>query len=297
MNALLLHTAIEAISFPTLLTQDNQPKVELIQVMGMAGMKTPSVSLEKINEWGQKNLLRKEERWSEQDATLEHLKDRMTPLLKELGMKDATAPTRTEYQGAIVHGSTLDEVRLRLHYLIEQWKKGVRFHHIYFLTGSRPLNMSIENSSCCENDDESPLKIRKGWTLSSPPKTEYEMVVMIWDQSEVPEGLRKSVTVEFVQAPMKQSPTSEKLERPTTDDTVVYWLKNNPVQGRYLAVSNAPFTPRQDLVVRTFLTDEYELETIGPALDNQLRVAIILDELARLIYQTTQFINIKSLDS
>lgn len=295
MNALLLHTAIEAISYPTLLTQDYQPKVELIQVMEIAGMKNPSISLEKINEWGQKNLLRKEERWSEQDAALEHLKDRITPLLAELGMKHATAPTRKEYQGAIVHGSTLDEVRLRLHYLIEHWKQGVRFEQLYFLTGARPLNMSIENSSICEKDDESPLKIRKGWTLSSPPTTEYEMVMMIWDQAEVPEDLRQSVTVEFVQAPMKQSPNSEKLERPTTDDTVIHWLKNKPVQGSYLAVSNAPFTPRQDLVVRAFLTDEYELETIGPALDNQLRVAIILDELGRLIYQTTQFI--KSLDS
>lgn len=289
MSALLLQATIEALFFPTILTQDHQPKVELIQAVELAGMKPSSLSLEKINEWCQKNLLRNEERWSEQDAAFESLKDRIKPLLSDLGLIHASSPHRTDYQGAIVHGSTLERVRLRLHYLIEQWKNGVRFQHLYFLTGARPLNKQIENSERFERDEDSPLKIRKGWKLENPPTTEYEMVCMIWDQAEMPDELRQSVIVEFVQAPMKKSPTSNQLVRPTTDDAVLYWLRNEPAEGSYLAVSNAPFTPRQDLVVRTFLSDQYALETIGPALDDKVSIAIILDELARLIYQTTKF--------
>ncbi len=266
MSAIEAYAHVELSYKPAILTEDGQLKFELIQVMGLAGMQPLSCTIDKINDWAQEHFLRTGERSDEQDAKFESLKSRVKPLLAEMGLVHASRPSLQEYQGAIVHGSTLQRVRLRLNYLIEQWNQGVRFNQIYFLTGARPLNQQTESM-----DD-----------LFNPPKTEYDMVRMVWEKTEMPEMLR-AVPVEFILAPMKGQ------IRPNTDDTVKHWLEMHPAHGNYLAVSNAPFTPRQDLVVRTFLTDEYALETIGPALEEHTSVAIMLDELARLIYQTTKF--------
>ena len=64
--------------------------------------------------------------------------------------------------------------------------------------------------------------------------------------------------------------------------------KTAPLYGRYLAVTNAPYTNRQDLVVRALAPSDYGFDTIGSGASEQEKVAIFLDELARLIFQTKQ---------
>src|SRR6202041_2799222 len=86
------------------------------------------------------------------------------------------------------------------------------------------------------------LKIRKDWVPPSEfPKTEAEMMELIWDQSELPDDMRKQITVHSINVPMKKDSKTEKLIRPTTNDTIELWLKNNPPIGRYLVISMAPY--------------------------------------------------------
>ncbi len=277
-------------SFQLLFDANFRPKVKLMQllsILGMPALDPDENALNQINSWAQKNLLRQGERWQEQNHRFEELTPRLKPLLKELDFVKATVPHFKEYQGALIHGAMLPTARLRLHYLIKQWKCGIRFSHLYFLSGDRPLQAEHENEETLLSDQKSPLKIREEWSRPHQlPKTEAEMMRFIWEQSEIPEDVRKQVKVHFIHAPMKKNPGSEKSLRPTTDDTVEYWLKNSPPLGRYLAVSNSPYINRQDLVVRMMASKGYEFETIGPEAIEQEKMAIFLDELARFIYQT-----------
>lgn len=286
-----LEKELIALGSSRLLFDENyQPRAKLLKLLELVGME-PLNELEKplvqINNWAQKNLLRQGERWQEQTDRFEALKPKIRPLLSELGFIEASFPHFDKYHGAIIHGGLLPRVRVRLHYLVEQWKKGIIFSHLYFLSSERPLEAEQETRSLLVQDEESPLKIRKDWSIPLElPKTECEMVQLVWDQSEIPETMRKEVKIYFINAPMKSDPKHQKLLRPTTDDTIEYWLKTAPPKGRYLAITNAPYTNRQDLVVRSLIPKSYECDTIGSGANNQEKVVIFLDEVARFIFQT-----------
>ncbi len=266
-----------------------QPRVKLLQLLELLGMKPVNrckTNLLEINRWAQENLLRKGERWEEQANRFEVSQSKMISLLSDLGFVDASLPHFNEYEGALVHGARLGIMRLRIHYLIEQWERGVRFAHLFFLSGERPLEPQQENEESFMQDKDSPLKIRKDWLRPVEfPKTECEMIRLIWEQSEIPESLRKKVQVYFINAPVKKDPLSGKLLRPNTNDTVECWIKTEPPHGRYLAITNAPYVNRQDLVVRTIAPSGYGFDTIGFGASKQEKVAILLDELARFIFQ------------
>ena len=272
--------------------ENYQPKeklLELLEVVGMPSLENSENTILQINTWAQKNLLRQGERWEDQTLQFEALKTKIHPLLKELGFIGAVAPHLIKYQGAIIHGALLPRVRIRLNYLIEQWNQGVRFSTLYFLSGARPLEPEHENKETLAQDDGSSLKIKKDWKLPKElPTTETEMIQLVWAQSDIPEDMRNLVEVHFINAPMKKNPKNTNLIRPTTDDTIKTWLETFPIHGNYLAITNAPYTNRQDTVIRTIAPVEYEFETIGPAASEQEKMAIVLDELARLIFQTKQ---------
>ena len=274
-----LEEKLLSLGFSTLLFDENyQPRVKLLQLLDTAGMEPLDPlqdSLLQINRWAQKNLLRQGERWEEQTNRFEALKPLIKPLLDELGFVKGVLPHFQEYQGAVLQAGFLPRVRLRLQYLIEQWDQGVRFSHLYFLSGERPLEAQ-------EKD------MLQEWSSSLLlPKTEREMVQCIWEQSPLPEELRNQVEVHFINAPMKKDPLSEKLLRPNAEDTVETWLKTSPPHGLYLTITNAPYIHRQNLVLRSIAPSEYTFDTVGPASSEHEKMAIFLDELARSIFQKT----------
>lgn len=265
--------------------KDGKPKAKLCQLLELIGMKHPwKKSIEEINTWAQANLLRKGERWHQQTDQFEPLRKEALPLLTDLGFVKGQSAHLHQYTGAIVHGGLISGVRLRLYNLIEQWNQGIRFAHLYFLSGERPLESVYEKDKLTE-DSESCLKIRKGWKLVNLPKTECEMIQMVWDQSEVPEAMKQQVRVHFINVPMKREGTL--YSRPTTGDTVEAWLQTAPPIGNYLVVSNIPYIVRQDVVIRTIAPVAYGFDTIGPAASfasQEVQMAIFCDELARLIF-------------
>jgi len=271
---------------------NNKPRlqtIELLQLVGMESLSDRESSLIEINNWAQKNLLRQGERWEKQVAQFEELGPRIKPLLTDLGFVVSEPPRLKEYQGVLLHGGFLKRTRARLAYAVKQWEEGIRFKHIYFLTGERPLESERENIEVFLNDSESPLKIRSDLKLPAQfPSTEGEMTRLVWEQSEIPEEMRREVTVHFIIAPMKTDPKTGKRIRPTTDDTVYSWLEQSPPFGAYLGITNCPYTNRQDLVTRTIAPEEYTFETIGPEADENEKMAIFLDEVARFIFQSKQ---------
>jgi hypothetical protein len=256
-----------------------QPRPKLFHLLKLVGMTTlnEKTPLWQINAWAQQHLLRKGERWQVQTSEFERLKDDIHPLLSELGFIHGSSPHFDKYQGAIVHGALLPRLRLRLNYLVDQWKQGIRFSHLYFLSGERPLEAQEKNDPgfACAN-------------MAYLPNTECEMAKFVWDQS-VPEEMRQNVSVHFICAPMKQDAQSQQWLRPTTGDTIESWLKESPPAGLYLAITNAPYIHRQDLTIKTLSPKGYFFDTVGPAAHAEEKMAILLDELGRLIFQTVQW--------
>jgi hypothetical protein len=240
--------------------QTGEPLLKLLEIVGMEPLNPSEEALPQINQWAQKNLLRQGERWDKQTDKFEDLTFQLKPLLTELGFVEGTPPHLTEYRGAIIHGSLYPTVSRRLHYLIEQWNRGIRFSQLYFLSSDLPLDSG---------------------------QTECEMVRNLWNQSQIPESMQE-VQVFFINAPMKNDTKGNKTIRPTTEDTIIYWLQANPPPGCYLAISNAPYINRQDLVIKTIAGKDYTFDTAGYGAKEEEKMAIFLDELARFIFTTAK---------
>jgi hypothetical protein len=75
------------------------------------------------------------------------------------------------------------------------------------------------------------------------------------------------------------------LRRPNTQDTIDEWLRSyNPQPGSILALSNQPYIGYQDAVLRKALPKTFDVETVGNACSNNTKSTVIIDSLARWIY-------------
>ena len=208
-------------------------------------------------------------------------------IFTQLALIDEVQPLYKHYMYALMLGSTVQVIRIRLGYLIYLWNKGVRFDTIVMLGGQRPMDPTIENETTLLNNTESydVFPFKQGWTLQGDlPNTEITMMRMVFDQAQLPAGFEK-VPVVYIDVPMKVT-ADGKLARPTTGDTIAYWLATNPSIGSCLAISSQPQVNYQDTVIRTYLPKEFSVETVGCSIDNPTeKDAIILDAIARTLYQ------------
>lgn len=207
---------------------------------------------------------RGKERWEISDIH-EDKRIAIIETFEQMGILDTLLPTKTHYNYVLVHGATLDRAQTRMFFLIDLYNHGIRFDAIIILSGKRLLT-----------DDE---KKR----LNYAAENEYEMVQVVWNQLDLPEGLKQLPTL-FVDSPMKEK--NGVILRPTTADTIITWLKSDPKPGSALTISNQPFCDYQDCVTRTYMPNSFEIETVGPAADqDEIRVSVLLDNLARWLYQ------------
>jgi len=235
----------------------SEPLQKLLEYFGISkDVPFSQVLFETQKLWLQKG----KERW-EFDARYESLKPQLWPLFEEMGLLKQIKPKKSRYDYALVHGALLSRVKERVDYLTSLYQEGIRFDSIVFLTGARPL-------------EESEKKQLEGL------RTEREMAEWVYERSHLP----KEIPVLFIDAPMKSSKEGV-LVRPQTADTVFYWLKTGPQPGSCLAISNQPYVAYQDAVIHHYLPDVFELETAGPAASGSPSVAILLDTIAKEIYE------------
>ena len=266
-----------------ILTNCSKPTVALIQLLKYLDM-MPHEDLKSIVEDTQKEWLRKpgQERWH-QEEKLEQKKNELIPLFQELGVISAISPSKSYYTYALILGATLQRVRTRIAYLHELGQKGIVFDQIILLGGKRPLDPEIEKSEQLLDYNNPDLPIRKDWQFNgSLPTTETEMMKMVVDQSELPQRIKQRIVI--IDTPM-QPAANNTLRRPNTADTMKEWLKNNPKPGSCLALSNQPYIGYQHSVITTLLPKEFVVESAGPAVADDIRIANTLDNLARWLYQ------------
>jgi hypothetical protein len=267
-----------------LLDEHNKPTAELSQLLNILNIKHDG-TLASIVKETQQHWLRQagKERW-QVDEICADKKDEILKISQMLGQLDEIAPTKTHYRYAVILGATAKRVRTRLAYLIELYKKGIQFDEIIMLGSDRPLDAEIENEVMLLDTKNPDLACKTNWTFNGAlPKTEFEMLKFIYDQADLPAQF-KAVPTQIINTPMIKN-SNGTMRRPTTEDTIKTFLSLNPKSGDCLFISNQPYVSYQDAVVRTYLPQEFNLETVGSCASPTLRNAELLDNYARTLYQ------------
>lgn len=203
-------------------------------------------------EWMQAN----KERW-EMDLRFEEKREQAIPLLNELGCIGTIWAQKEHYTYALVLGATGSVMQRRLDFLYEEWQRGVRIDTIILLTGARDLDPKIENY---------PEGLR----------TETDLFVHLFNQHPL-NGLAPHLVIDSP----KQILENGTVRRPTTASTVTDWLATKPKPGSCLAVSTQPFVGYQEAVLRSLLPRSFEVEAIGPKIEQNYPLSIYLDNFAK----------------
>ncbi|OGB97316.1 hypothetical protein A3F06_00005 [candidate division TM6 bacterium RIFCSPHIGHO2_12_FULL_36_22] len=222
-------------------------------------------SLEEIVKQTQKEWLRApdKERQDMDELVLKNGKQVLSAL-KQLGFINQVDPKNTTYDYVLFMGATVPSMKDRLDYLLELWKKGIRFEHLIFLVGERPLTVKMDGYDALEHS-----------------ATEFEAMRYMYNHADLPLGFKESIrSVVFIDAPMNLGN-----KRPTTGDTIKYWLLTDPQPGNCLVISRNPHIKYQDAVVRELLPSGFAIETTGRMTLLNQNIAVILDAVARWLYQ------------
>ena len=204
-------------------------------------------------------------------------------------------PALSKYSYAVCLGASLSGVRKNLSMLIQAWNEGTRFDSLVFLAGERTLRKG-------DKDRVDDLEVgsgypffKKGWTM--PPnaryETEYDLVRLVWDQTELPEDMAQALNdkVFFVNAPRGKN------ERPGTKDTYRKWIEDfHPAPGTVLAYSYPLLWAYQHLAGETALKGTgLVLDTAAPAASKGLlqenekrRVSLVFDTVAKCLFEINQ---------
>lgn len=227
----------------------------------------------------------RKERW-EIDEVMPEFRGQVMPFLGKLGMLDEIPPANDEYDHVLIPGALVTRVRTRVKYVADLYQKGLKFKTINFLGGERPLaDSGRETQDVLLDHNNKELPFREGWKPPFElPTTELGMMQLVWDQADLPSGLRRA-EIRWINAPMKPNPSGGIMLRPTTEDTIKKWIETNPSSGVCLAISNNPHIRYQQSVLKTYLPAEFKVETVGSAASPNLPLAFYLGEMARWLYQ------------
>lgn len=294
---------IFSLAMYTLPSDTNKPKAIIAYnlLLDCADKPTPQLAdlltLLKVNHDGtlasivqetQKQWLRQagKERW-QVDEVCGELKEQILSHAINLGLTNEIKPVKAHYKYGVIFTASLTRTRTRLAYLVKLFEQGTQFDYIISLGSDRPLDPAIEPVEKMLDPNNGELAFRKDWQPPIQlPKTENEMVQMVYDQSDLPEKFR-SIPITFHNSAMIKNANGT-ITRPTTGDTVLKWLASNPAHGDCLFISNQPYVGYQDSVMRTYMPEDFGfLETCGSAAQEnpQNQNLIFLDTLARFLYQ------------
>lgn len=270
-----------------IVTAKGKPRQGLLHLLDLCGIKHDA-TLADIIEKTQHEWLRKPgtERWQNDDVPEKIARETAIPCFEQLGILKEVTVTYSTYDYAFLLGAAAERVRVRLSFLVALWMWGIRFKQVVLLGSERPLSSVADSVPSLLNVPQVGLPTRKDWIAPSKlPQTEAEMMRMIYDQVEMPHGMRKLPLVVINSSQIKTADGS--FRRATTADTIIDWLKTNPKPGRCLFVSNQPYVGYQYTVARVLMPKTFVIDTVGAAVENRemIKVNIYLDTIARWLFQ------------
>ncbi len=255
---------------------------EMLQMLSLTGI-THDGSLQDIVRETQKSWLRKPgtERWEVPSINMAQ-ESEMRLLVDRMGFTQEVKPQQKSYTYLLLLGALFSTVAARMEYAVNLWKSGVRFEKIVLLGGARP--MTPEQGENLEKFLEWSGKSH----LDYEPKTETDVLRFVVENIAMPDEMR-ALPMTVIDVPMLQKPDGS-MRRPTTGDTIEWWLKTNPEQGTCLAVSNQPYVIYQASVLKTLLPAQFPVATVGDKAKEDKELGILLDTLARVLYQEQQYL-------
>lgn len=234
-------------------------------------------TLSSIVDETQKHWLRKpgSERWDIENNPHVNQQE-IYKICEKLQMFSEIKPEHVQYEHAFVLGGIFDRMKARFQFLIDQWNNGVRFNSIVLLGSSRAANKE-------QGENQQHLEKWANTKIDHMPSTETELLKFIYDHIPMPEDMRK-VPLQIIDVPMLQNPDGT-MKRPTTADTIEAWLGAHPKIGKVLAISSQPYVGYQNSVMQTLIPASFEVDTIGQACSHDQKIGLLLDTLARTLYQ------------
>jgi hypothetical protein len=215
-------------------------------------------SLSDVVEKTQQYWLRKKqtERWqmNHMDSVLSY---NVMQIMENNKVFDVKAPHARHYDYAIVFGGFALRMRSRVDYLIQLLNQGVTFKRIVFLTAARIVDSQ-------------------------------EIVESISTESDLLKMLIRDLPCDKKSIDFIQTPSPADGVRANTMDTIVYWLKTNPIPGSCLAITTHSFLEYHDSVLRTIMPVTFALETVAPQTIEPINIAEYLDNYARCLYVESQ---------
>ena len=287
-------------------TRDGKPTPAMVKLLKACGLFAEGDRLPEIVEKTQKAWVSVQQGRGQVERTdlrdtREHMARRkdVDECFRTLGFYDERKQVFQKYTYAVCHGAFLDGVRKNIADIVNLWKKGIRFSSLVFLTGDRPLRKDSANGVREPEDSVRKLEdsasyplFKKGWKKAADAKydNEYDMVGLVWDQTDVPEDMAKALDgkISFINAPKPEG-----RERPGTKDTFREWLKSNPEPGTIVASGRTLLWPYQQLAGETSLSGkDFGLDTVANAVsERELNiygdriVSIALDTFAKCFYE------------
>ncbi|USO02492.1 MAG: hypothetical protein H6850_00635 [Alphaproteobacteria bacterium] len=243
--------------FSVVLQPDQTPKKPLQELLERDGYKKDKDSLKSYT---QEKWIRPPgtERAHLQEKTIHSInRDFILAKLNALNMLDRVMPSKTQYTYIIFHGAYATTMENRISFF-KNTLPNIQYKQVVFLTGARLLDPVKE-----------PSFIALGF------QTEYHVARYLMKK-------HKFHNVCVINAKGKNG------ARPNTADTVQAWLETSPQPGTILAISNNPYIQRQDLILKTLLGNKFQVETVGEAALSDIKISVLLDELARLIFTELQ---------
>lgn len=204
-------------------------------------------------------LQARKERW-EMHCSLENKLEIALPTLKEIGCVDAVHAPLEHYDYALVLGAIGPVMQLRLDYLYEEWKRGVRFDQIVLLSGRRDLDPKME-------------------MIPEGAQFETDLFLHLFDRHPL-----KNLASHLVIDSPKQQLEDGTWRRPTTQSTIEEWLKTSPTPGKCLAASSQPFVGYQEAVIKSILPSTFDVDGVGSEITYPYSLAIYLDNIAKWLY-------------
>lgn len=217
-----------------------------------------------------------QERWDIEQYVTDN-ESEIRSVFEEMSMCGEIKPKLQEYDYVLILGGLFGRMTARLQHTIDLFKQGVRFKKIVLLGSARPA-VATQGET---------LQKYLEWSGQSElegvePQTEADMLKFIYQYSAMPDQMRQ-LPMQVIDVPMLGQEGA--LRRPTTGDTITWWLQTDPQPGTCLFVSSQPYVGYQDSVVKTDMPADFSVDTVGLACDSSKNIGILLDTVARWLYQ------------
>lgn len=275
------------------------PSNEIVQLCETLDPSVDSSNPDAINKFFQTKLLRKpgKERWQIKPSPFEDQKEKILPILEQMGMIHEIRPQKKSYDIAFFFGATGPGFCGRSAFFNRCLQKIENKPETICITSLRPRFQDIETEQVIFDKSlgnfHTSLFQKNQYCIN-----EFEIAQIITARLIKDDKIRDKM--QFVAAPLIENPDGT-TRRANTAETFQYFfneLKKNKQQtaAEYLSgksilvISDNPHCLYQDTVARIELgkagVKNFNLETVGRAVDttHPLALAVMLDAIARTFY-------------